>query len=66
MEREDAKDPDEFVIKYGNGRFNNLVDEAISLVEYKVKTLKSKLNLEVVNDKIKFLNEIEKIRIWME
>jgi len=57
----DAKDPDEFVIKYGNVRFNNLVEEAISLVEFKVKMLKSNLNLENTNDKIKFLNEIAKI-----
>ena len=50
---EGAKDPDEFVIKYGNGRFNLLVENAISLVEFKVKVLKNSLNLEHVNDKIK-------------
>ena len=56
-----AKDPDEFVIKYGPERFNKCVDSAISLVEFKVKILKQNLNLENVNDKIKFLNEIAKI-----
>ncbi len=55
---EGAKDPDEYIIKYGNARFNHLVDSAISIVEFKVKILKSKLNLENVNDKIKFLTEI--------
>lgn len=61
LQMEGAKDPDEFVIKYGNGRFNLLVDNAISLVEFKVKVLKNSLNLEHVNDKIKFLKETAKI-----
>ena len=56
-----AKDPDEFVIKYGPDRFKKCVDSAISLVEFKVKVLKQNLNLENVNDKIKFLNEVAKI-----
>ena len=56
-----AKDADEFVIKYGPERFQKCVDSAISLVEFKVKILKQNLNIENVNDKIKFLNEIAKI-----
>ena len=56
-----AKDPDEFIIKYGPERFQKCVDNAISLVEFKVKILKQNLNLENVNDKIKFLNEVAKI-----
>jgi len=61
LQMEGAKDPDEYIIKYGNGRFNNLVDKAISLVEFKVKVLKKDLDLDNVNDKIKFLNEIAKL-----
>ena len=56
-----AKDPDEFVIKYGPERFQKCVDNAISLVEFKVKTLKQGLNLDNINDKIKFLNEVAKV-----
>ena len=56
-----AKDPDEFVIKYGPERFQKCVDSSISLVEFKVKILKQNLNIENINDKIKFLNEIAKI-----
>lgn len=58
---EGAKDPDEYVIKYGSGRFGLLVENAISLVEFKAKMLKKKFNLENVNDKIKFLKEIAKL-----
>lgn len=58
LQLEGAKDPDEFVIKYGTGRFNMYVENAISLVEFKVKNIKSNLNLETAGDKIKFLNEV--------
>ena len=61
LQMEGAKDPDEFVIKYGNGRFNLLVEKAISLVEFKAKMIKKNLNLENVNDKIKFLKEVAKL-----
>lgn len=61
LQMEGAKDPDEYVIKYGSGRFNLLVENAISLVEFKIKMLKNKYNLENANDKIKFLKEITKI-----
>ncbi len=56
-----AKDPDEYVLKYGPERFIRCMDESLSIVEYRVKVLKQELNLENVNDKIKFLNEIAKI-----
>lgn len=60
---EGAKDPDEYVIKYGSGRFQLLIDQAISLVEFKVKVLKKNYNLDNTNDKIKFLQEIAKVLI---
>lgn len=58
---EGAKDPDEFVIKYGNGRFNLLIQNAISLVEFKAKMLRKKFDIDNVNDKIKFLKELAKL-----
>ena len=61
LQMEGAKDPDEYIIKYGNARFLSLVDKALSVIEFKVKLLKRNLNLENVNDKIKFLNEISKL-----
>ena len=61
LQIEGAKDPDEFVVKYGPERFLKQLDNAISLVEYKVKVLKSNLNLEQPNDKIKFLKEIANV-----
>lgn len=56
-----AKDPDEFIIKYGSARFQKLMNEAISLLEFRVKVLEQSLDLEVASDKVKFLNEIAKL-----
>lgn len=56
-----AKDPDEYIVKYGNARFKNIVDKALSVIEFKVRILQKDLNLENTNDKIKFLNEIAKL-----
>lgn len=61
LQMEGAKDPDEYIIKYGNARFQNLIDKALSVIEFKVKVLKQNLNLNNINDKIKFLNEIAKL-----
>lgn len=57
----DAKDPDEYIIKYGSGRFEKCVENSISLVEFKVKTLKNSIKIQTASDKIRFLNEIVKI-----
>ena len=61
LQMEGAKDPDEYIIKYGNARFKNLVDKALSVIEFKVKVLLKDLNLDSTNDKIKLLNEIAKL-----
>lgn len=66
LQMEGAKDPDEYVIKYGSGGFNLLIEKAISLVEFRIKVLKNKFNLENTNDKIKFLQEIAKILVGVE
>ena len=63
IERELAKDPDEFITKYGSGKFELYLKNAISLVEFKVKNLKETLDLNQANDKIKFLNETSKILV---
>lgn len=61
-----AKDPDEYVTKYGPERLVKCIDDAISLVEFKVRVLKKDLNIENTGDKIKFLNEIAKILAKVE
>ena len=61
IQMEGAKDPDEFIIKYGTGRFNLLVQNAISLTEFKIKVLKQNYNLDNPSDKVKFLRAVTKL-----
>ncbi len=61
-----AKDPDEYILKYGSGQMKNAMDNAISLVEFKVKKLREELNIDNVSEKIRFLNEISKILLKVE
>ena len=56
-----AKDPDEYILKYGPEKFKKCMDDSLSIVEFKAKVLKKDLNTENVNDRIKFLNELAKI-----
>ena len=66
LQLEGAKDPDEFIIRYGSGKFNLYVQNAISLVEFKVRNLQKDLDLNQVNDKIKFLNEVSQILLKVD
>ena len=61
IQMDGAKDPDEYIIKYGSERFNLLAKNAISLVEFKVKMLKNKYDLTNATDKVRFLKEITKV-----
>lgn len=56
-----AKDPDEYIIKYGPERFEKLVENSISPVEYKVDMLKKDYNLNDTSQKIIFLTKMAEI-----
>lgn len=56
-----AKDPDEYVLKFGPEKMVKAMDEAISAIEFKIKVLRANLDLNNVNDKVKFLTKIAKI-----
>lgn len=66
LQMEGAKDPDEYIIKFGSGRFKLLIDNAISLVEFKIKTIKDDYHLENAKDKIAFLKKITAILAKVE
>ena len=58
LKMDGAKDPDEYIIKYGPERFEKLVENSISPVEYKVDMLK---NLNDTSQKIIFLTKMAEI-----
>lgn len=61
LDKDDVKDPDEYINKYGAERYKKCIDNAISLVEFKVSKLEKALNLEDLDSKVKFLTEVANI-----
>ena len=61
LQMEGAKDPDEYVLKYGPDKFNLLIDNSITAIEYKIKMLKKDYNLKDTTDKIRFLNKMAEV-----
>lgn len=61
LKMDGAKDPDEYIIKYGPERFEKLVENSISPVEYKVDMLKKEYNLNDTSQKITFLTKMAEI-----
>ncbi len=58
---EGAKDPDEYVLKFGADKFRDLVDKSITAVEYKIRILKNRFDLKDTTGKIKFMNKMAEI-----
>ncbi len=52
-----GKDPDEFIKANGAEAFRKLLDNALSLVEYKIKVLKAQIDTTAIEGKISFLNK---------
>ena len=55
---EGAKDPDEYIIKFGKESFLKQVKNSISLFEFKLENISKKYNLENISDKVKFMGEV--------
>ncbi len=53
-----AKDPDEFVNKYGSEKLMKLMDNAITLVEFKLDIIKKNSDINSVDGKIAYLNNV--------
>lgn len=52
-----GKDPDEFIRKEGTNAFKERIMKSISLIEYKIENAKKGLNIENIQDRIKFTKE---------
>ncbi len=53
-----AKDPDEYIVKFGADRFRRALDESRTGFEYKLDRILSQYNLAEGTDKIKASNEV--------
>lgn len=54
----DGLDPDDYIIKYGKDSFVNLIDNAISFTDYKIKVLRGNYDLNNVTDKTNYVNKV--------
>jgi len=61
LDREDVKDPDEYINKYGPERLKNCLKNSISLVEFKISKLEQQLDKNDLDSKVKFLTGVANI-----
>jgi DNA primase len=57
LQMKDAKDPDEFLHKFGADRFKLLLEDSSNRVEYQLNAIARKYDLTVDDEKVKFLQE---------
>ncbi len=57
LQIKDAKDPDEFLKKFGADKFKLLLEESSNRVEYQLNAIRSKYDLRVDDQKIRFVQE---------
>ena len=57
LQMRDAKDPDEFLKKFGADRFRMLLEESSNRVEYQLNAIAKKYDLTLDDQKVKYLQE---------
>ena len=57
LQMRDAKDPDEFLKKFGADKFKLLLEESSNRVEYQLNAIRKKYDLNVDEQRIKFVQE---------
>ena len=57
LDLKDAKDPDEYVRKYGTDEYRNAMKDAVPRIKFKIDNLKSYFDLSKDQDNIKFAQE---------
>ncbi len=57
LQMKDAKDPDEFLHKFGADRFKLLLEDCSNRVEYQLNAIAKKYDLRVDDERIKFIHE---------
>ena len=57
LQMRDAKDPDEFLKKFGADRFKMLLEESSNRVEYQLNAIRRKYDLSIDDQKIRYVHE---------
>ena len=58
---EGAKDPDEFIKKFGPGAFRNLIEKSESQIDYRLKNIRSRYDLSIPEQKVDYLHEATRL-----
>ena len=58
---QDAKDPDEYIQKFGQGAFLNLIEKSESQIDYRLLNIKNRYDLSVAEQKVSFLREATRL-----
>ena len=56
-----AKDPDEYIVKFGKDKIKEAIQNAVNYFDYKLDTLKGNLNLNKTEDLVKYIKEVIKL-----
>ena len=57
LQMKDAKDPDEFLHKFGADKFKLLLEDSSNRIEYQLNAIRRKYDLSVDDEKVKFIDE---------
>ncbi len=58
VELSDGLDPDDYILKYGAESFKNLINNSITLSDYRIKRLKQNINLNSDLEKTEYINKV--------
>lgn len=58
LQMEGAKDPDEYIKSFGREAFGRLLDQSENQIDYRIRQIRQKFNLEDDGQRIEFLKEV--------
>jgi DNA primase len=58
-----GKDPDEYIRKEGMDAFKERIHKSVSLIEYKIENIKQGLDINDIQDRIKFTKDLSEVLI---
>lgn len=61
LQIQNAKDPDEYIKKFGGNKFRKLIGNSVDSVRFQIDVAKRKYNLDDAADKVKFTKEAAQI-----
>ena len=61
-----GKDPDEYIRQEGLDSFNELIENCMSLIDYKIYNLKQNTDIATIEGRVKFIKQLASILIVLD